>query len=84
MNESVTAHETWAGAVDHAARTSPGRTGLLARFEREARERLGPDATEPQIADAAAAATKAHCLRLTAASAAARRAAGRRDDPLPR
>ena len=77
MNESVTAHETWAGTADRAAHTSPGRTGLLARFEREARERLGPDATEPQIADAAEAAMKAHCLRLGAASAAARRAAGR-------
>jgi hypothetical protein len=48
---------------------------MLTRFTREARERLGPDATESQIAAAAEAARKAFYARLSAAGVAARKAA---------
>jgi hypothetical protein len=48
---------------------------MLARFTREARERLGPDATESQVADAADLARKAFYAQLSAAGVAARKAA---------
>jgi hypothetical protein len=70
----LAAHESWAATQDRAARTAPARAGLLAKFEREARERLGPGATARQVADAAESASKAHYARMAAASAAARRA----------
>jgi hypothetical protein len=70
----VAAHESWARTPDRAARTSAARAGLAARFEREARERLGPDASDRQIADAADSAKKAYYQRLARAGVAARRA----------
>jgi hypothetical protein len=71
----LAAHESWARTPDRAARTAPAYAGLLARFEREARERLGPDATPRQVADAAESARKAHYARMSAAGVAARRGA---------
>ena len=68
----IAALEGWANTADRTARTEAMRSGLLARFEREARERLGPDATGRQIADAADAARKAHYARMSAAGHAAR------------
>jgi hypothetical protein len=68
----IAAHESWARTPDRAARTAGGYAGLLARFEREARERLGPAATDAQVAAAADSAKKAHFTRLGAASAARR------------
>jgi hypothetical protein len=73
MSARIAAYESWARTPDRAARTSPARTGFLAKFEREARERLGPGATDLQVAQAAEAARKAHYLRLAAAGVAARR-----------
>ncbi len=70
----VAAYESWARTPDRSARTAPGARGLLAKFEREARERLGPDATDRQVAQAADAARRAHYSRMGAASAAARQA----------
>lgn len=79
MNRSAAAriagHESWAATPDRAARAARGARGLIARFEREARERLGPDATARQVTDAAESARKAHYVRLAAASVAARRGA---------
>jgi hypothetical protein len=69
----MAAHLSRANTADRAARTAPGRAGLEARFVREARGRLGPDAKDRQVADAAGSARKAHFLRLSAASAKARR-----------
>lgn len=60
----IAAYESWARTADRTARTEPARAGLDARFLRQARERLGPDATEKQVADAAAAARRAHFLRM--------------------
>lgn len=70
----LAALESWAGTRDRTARTAPARTGLLDRFERQARERLGPGATGRQIADAAHAIKAAHYQRMSAAGVAARAA----------
>jgi len=67
-------YESWARTPDRAARSARGYTGLLARFERQARERLGPHATDKAIADAADSLRKAHYARLSAAGVAARQA----------
>ena len=68
----IAVYESWARTPDRAARTSAARTGLLAKFEREARERLGPHASERDVALAAEAAKAAHYRRMSAASARAR------------
>ena len=68
----VAALEGWARTADRTARTEAMRTGLARKFEREARERLGPGASERQVADAADAARKAHYQRMSAAGHAAR------------
>jgi hypothetical protein len=71
---TTSAHESWVRPPDRTARTEPGHTGLLARFEREARERLGPHASVLAVADAAESACKAHYARLSEVGVAARRA----------
>ena len=71
----LAAHESWARTPDRAARTAPAARGLLARFEREARDRLGPAASDQQVAAAADSARKAHYARMSAAGVAARRTA---------
>lgn len=68
------AHTSWANTPDRTARTEGMRRGLDAKFERQARERLGPDASDKAIADAALSARKAHYARLAAAGVAARAA----------
>ena len=67
------AHESWARTADRSARTARARAQFDARFEREARKRLGLDATPRQIAEAAASARKAYFARLALASIAARK-----------
>lgn len=78
MNRSAAgrlgAYRSWARTRDRSARSASGYTGLLARFEREARETLGPDATDKQVADAADSLRKADYQRMSAAGVAARRA----------
>jgi hypothetical protein len=73
----IAAHESWARTRDRAARTAPARAGLQARFIREAREQLGANATERQVADAAESARRAHYARLSMAGVTARRAGAR-------
>lgn len=63
----LAAYTSWANTPDRSARAGLGYAGLLARFEREARERLGPDASPRAIADAAESARLAHFARLRAA-----------------
>jgi acyl-CoA reductase-like NAD-dependent aldehyde dehydrogenase len=58
-----------------AAGTRPSHSPMLAKFTCEARERLGPDATDSEVARAAEAARKAFYKRLSAAGVAARKAA---------
>lgn len=69
----MAAHTSWARTTDRTARTEAARTGLLDKFEREAREQLGPDATDAQVADAAESARQAHYNRMAVASAMKRR-----------
>jgi hypothetical protein len=71
----MAAHQSWAYTADRTARTAAARAGLQARFEREARERLGPGASERQVAEAAESARRAHYARLSAAGVAARHSA---------
>lgn len=71
----MAAHESWANTPDRTARAMPGAAGLLAKFEREARERLGEDATEAAVQAAAESARRAHYARMSAAGVAARRGA---------
>ena len=71
----IPAHEPRVRTPDRAASTKPSRSTMLVRFTREARERLGPDATERQVARAAESARKAFYKRLSAAGVAARTAA---------
>jgi hypothetical protein len=72
-NARITAHEMWAATADRTARPEPARQGLEAKLIREAREHLGPDVTEQQVADAAGAGRKAQYARLAAKVVAARR-----------
>ena len=71
----IPAPEPWARTPGRAARTKPSRSNMLAKFTREARERLGPDATEREVARAAESARKAFYARLSASGVAARKAA---------
>jgi hypothetical protein len=71
----IPAGEPRAAASRRRAGIKSSRSTMLTRFTREARERLGPDATESQIAAAAEAARKAFYARLSAAGVAARKAA---------
>jgi hypothetical protein len=70
----LAAHESWANTPDRAARTSAARAGRLAKFEAEARERLGPDASDDAVAAAAESARKAHYARMSRAGVEARKA----------
>ena len=60
---------------DRTAGPKATRNNMLARFIREARERLGPDATEREVARAAESARRAFYKRLSATGVAARKAA---------
>lgn len=62
------AHAMWAKTADRAARTEPLRNGLLAKFEREARE-MHPDADDRVIAQVVESLRLAHCARMRLAKA---------------
>lgn len=68
-------HAKWAGETNRTAATAPARAGFFAKLSREARERLGPAATEDQVAKAADSALKAHYARMRLRSLQARRKA---------
>ena len=70
----IAAHRSWARTADRTARTENGRRGLEERFLREARELLGPDATDRQVADSAASLRSAYFVSLSARGNAARQA----------
>lgn len=67
------AYASWGNTADRSARTAAARSGLLARFEREAREALGPDASDRAVAEAAEARKKAYYQRLAASGVKARK-----------
>jgi hypothetical protein len=74
LRASVAAFERWS-REDPAANAARGQAGLLARFDREARE-AEPGLTEAEYARRAESARKAHMQRLALASSKARRAGG--------
>jgi hypothetical protein len=71
----IAANTRWAGETDRTAATAGLRAGFFAKLSREARERLGPDATDEQVARAADSALKAHYARMRLRSLQARRKA---------
>jgi len=71
----LAANTRWAGETDRTAATAGPRAGFFAKLSREARERLGPDATDEQVAKAADSALKAHYARMRFNSLKARRKA---------
>lgn len=74
LKASIAAHSRWANVTDRAAATRPMRDGFEAKLLREARERLGPDATDQQVAEAAENARKAHYARMQLKSLQVRQA----------
>jgi len=70
MRASIAAHTRWS-REDPAANAARGQAGLLARFEREARE-AEPGLSEAEYARRAESARKAHMARLAFASSKAR------------
>jgi hypothetical protein len=72
----VAANARWS-REDPAANAARGQAGLMARFEREARE-ADPGASDAEVGRRAESARKAHMARLAFASskARARKAAG--------
>jgi hypothetical protein len=68
------AHLSWAATADRAARAQKGQRGLLASFERQARE-MHPEASDDVIAECADSLRKAHFADLNARSQAARQRA---------
>lgn len=70
----IAAHTSWAKTPDRSARTAPAHRGLAEKFLREARDRLGPDATDQQVALAAESARKAHYIAMSAKGHAAKQA----------
>lgn len=71
MARRVAAYTSWANTADPSARTAPGRTAALARFERQ----IDPDGSMPaaERARRAEAAKKAYFIELARKSAIARR-----------
>jgi hypothetical protein len=72
LRASIAAHTRWS-AEDPAANAARGQAGLLARFEREARE-ADPTASDAEITRRAESARQAHMLKLAFASSKARAA----------
>jgi len=75
LHGTVAAHTRWARETDRTAATENLRAGFFARLEREAREQLGPDATDEQVASAAESLLKAHYARMRLNSALSRKRA---------
>jgi hypothetical protein len=70
---TIAAHSRWASEPNRTAATSALRAGFLAKLQREARDRLGPAATDEQVAAAAENALKAHYARMRLNSIQTRR-----------
>lgn len=69
----LAANTRWSAEADRTAATAPMRQAFLDKLHREARERLGPAATDEQVAKAADSALKAHYARMRLRSLKARR-----------
>lgn len=71
---SIRSYTSWGSTPDRAARTAPARQAFGARFERQARERLGDNASDRAVSQAADALKCAHFRLMAQKSAAARQA----------
>jgi len=69
----INAHRSWAATRDRSARTRAARDASDARFTAQARELLGDDATEQQVARSAESLRKAWFLELARKSALSRK-----------
>jgi hypothetical protein len=58
------ANARWAAEPDRTRATAGARQGFLDKLQREAREKLGPAATDEQVAKAADNALKAHYAKM--------------------
>jgi hypothetical protein len=70
---TIAAHAKWANETDRTGATAALRAGFLGKLQREAREKLGPAATDEQVAKAADNALKAHYAKMRLNSLKARR-----------
>lgn len=61
---SLAANTRWGREKDRTAATAPARQGFLDKLYREAREDLGPDATDEQLAKAVDNKLAAHAARM--------------------
>ena len=50
MRGTLAAHSRWASEPDRTSATAKMRAGFLGKLQREAREELGPGATDEQVA----------------------------------
>ena len=73
MRGTLAAHSRWASEPDRTSATAKMRAGFLGKLQREAREKLGPGATDEQVAKLADNALKAHYAKMRLASLKARR-----------
>lgn len=71
----TSAHLSWAHTRDRRERTAPARDAANRRWHDQARELLGPDATEQQVTDSATSLRKAYFGNLARKSAEARKRA---------
>lgn len=73
---SAVAHIRWAKVTDRTAATQAMRDGFLEKLRRDARELLGPEASDAAVTRSADSLLKAHYARMRAArqKAAARKA----------
>lgn len=69
------AHRSWARTTNRTARTAPARAAADERFYVQARELLGPDASERQVEQSAASLRSAWFVDLARKSAQARKRA---------
>lgn len=74
LRASIAANTRWASVADRTEATRPMRDGFLAKLRREARDRLGPDATLEAVEKAAESALRAHYARMQLNSLTTRRA----------
>lgn len=73
----LAANTRWSNETNRTASLAPARAGFLEKLRREARERLGPGATEEQVAKAADNALQAHYARMRLNSLRSRQKAAR-------
>lgn len=70
---SIAGNTRWANEPNRTAATAKMRTGFIDKLRRDAREKLGPGATDEQVTAAAENALKAHYAKMRLNSILSRR-----------